>query len=160
MYKFMVRRGSFTCTVLPRLEYFDRLSNRWIIGQEEHEWEVAPEAPANDAWPEEVLAPPHQEVLEEIHAPPAHDAWYAPAPAAPDVWGNAPASLDYHPGGGSSSHWGDEDSSSQRGQQWPFYEIDHTLGDQTPTIPASLQFEKPKNISIFVSACSFILTKP
>jgi hypothetical protein len=37
MYKLMFRCGSFTCIVLPRLEHFDRLSNRWIIKQEEHE---------------------------------------------------------------------------------------------------------------------------
>jgi hypothetical protein len=63
MYKFMVRHGSFPCTMLPHLEYFDRLSNWWIIEQEEHEWELAPEAPADDAWTEEVPEPPHQEVL-------------------------------------------------------------------------------------------------
>lgn len=44
-YKYMVRQGYFTCIVLAHLEYFDRLSNRWIIEQEEHEWELAPEAP-------------------------------------------------------------------------------------------------------------------
>jgi hypothetical protein len=63
MYKFMVRHGSFPCTMLSHLEYFDRLSNWWIIEQEEHEWELAPEAPADDAWTEEVPEPPHQEVL-------------------------------------------------------------------------------------------------
>jgi hypothetical protein len=44
-YKHMVRQGHLTCNVLPYLEYFDRLSNRWIIEQEEHEWELAPEVP-------------------------------------------------------------------------------------------------------------------
>jgi hypothetical protein len=49
MYKYMVRCGTFTCTVLPLLEYFDRLSNKWIVEAEEHAWEEAPQAPANDA---------------------------------------------------------------------------------------------------------------
>jgi hypothetical protein len=31
MYKYMIRRGSFTCIVLPRLEYFNRLSDKWWI---------------------------------------------------------------------------------------------------------------------------------
>ena len=79
MYKYMVRHGTFTCTVLPRLEYFNRLSNRWIIEAEEHAWEEAPEssandaweeAPAHDVWEEEVPERPRQEVLEEVPAPP------------------------------------------------------------------------------------------
>jgi hypothetical protein len=102
MYKYMVRRGSFTCTVLPRLEYFDRLSDKWIVEAEEPAWEDAPEAPSNDAW-EDVHEPPHQKMLEEVPAPPAQDAWYATAPPALDAWGNAPAAPDYHPGEGSSS---------------------------------------------------------
>jgi hypothetical protein len=36
MYKCMVRCGTFTCTVLLRLEYFNMLSNRWIIEEEAH----------------------------------------------------------------------------------------------------------------------------
>jgi hypothetical protein len=27
-YRYMVRRGIFECTLLPRLQYFDRLSNK------------------------------------------------------------------------------------------------------------------------------------
>jgi hypothetical protein len=30
-YRFMVRHGSFECNVLTHLEYFDRLSNIWIV---------------------------------------------------------------------------------------------------------------------------------
>jgi hypothetical protein len=84
MYKYMVRHGSFTCTMLPRLEYFDRLSDKWIVEAEEPGWEEAPVAPANDAW-EEVPEPPHREVFEEVHAPRAQDAWYEPSPPAHDA---------------------------------------------------------------------------
>jgi hypothetical protein len=48
MYKYMVRHGTFTCIVLPRLEYFDRLSRRWIIDAKEHPWEEAPEASSSE----------------------------------------------------------------------------------------------------------------
>jgi hypothetical protein len=81
MYKFMVKRGSFTYIVLPCLEHFDRLSNRWIIEQEEHEWDLAPEALEDDEWTEEVPEPPRQDVLVEVHAPPQEE-WYKPAPPA------------------------------------------------------------------------------
>jgi hypothetical protein len=102
MYKYMVRRGTFPCTVLPRLEYFEAPAN--------DAWE---EAPDHDIWEEEVPEPSHQEVLEEVPAPPQDawyepamptlDTWYAPAPPASGTWGNAPAAPDYHPGEGSSS---------------------------------------------------------
>jgi hypothetical protein len=132
MYKYMVRLGTFTFTVLSCLEYFDRLSNKWIIEEEEHAWEEALQAPMNDAWEEaqshdvwevEVPEPPQQEVLEEVPAPPqdawyehaplAHDAWYAPAPPTPKIWGNATASPDYQPGEGSSSLWGNDGAPSE-----------------------------------------------
>jgi hypothetical protein len=95
-----------------------------IIEDEEHELELAPEAPQDDAWPKEAHEPPHLEVLEEVpvrsHAawyelvppahvawiapvPPAQDAWYAAAPPTPDAWGFVPAAPDYQPGEGSSS---------------------------------------------------------
>jgi hypothetical protein len=69
-YRYMVRRGSFHCTVLPHLEYFDRLSNRWIVEVEEPGWEEAPATPINDAC-EVVPEPLNQEVLQEVPAPPA-----------------------------------------------------------------------------------------
>jgi hypothetical protein len=140
----MVRKGHFACTVLPRLEYIYRLSNRWIIEQEEHEWELAPDAPHDDTWPEEAAEPPQHEVLEQIYVPPqavwyelvplahyawiapaspahdawiapvapAQDAWYASAPPAPDASGFAPTAVNYQPGEGSSSQWGNEGASS------------------------------------------------
>jgi hypothetical protein len=76
--------------VLPRLEYFDRLSNKWIVVVEEPEWEETPATPTNDAW-EEVPEPPNQDALEE-----------APTPLAQDAWEYAPAALEYHPREGSS----------------------------------------------------------
>jgi hypothetical protein len=100
--RYMVRRGSFRCTVLPRLEYFDRLSDRWIIEVEEPEWEEAPAPPLNDAW-EEVPEPPNQKVLEEVPAPPAQRMGVcAPTQPAHDAWEYAPAALEYHPREGSS----------------------------------------------------------
>jgi hypothetical protein len=58
-YKYMVKKGVFTCTVFPRLDCFDRLTNKWIIEEEEHEWKLAPATPQDDAWPEDAPEPPH-----------------------------------------------------------------------------------------------------
>jgi hypothetical protein len=108
MYMYKVKEDVFNCTMLPRLEYFERLSDRWIVEEEEQAWEEAIDAPANDAWEEEVPEPPHQEVLEEVLATPVQDEWYAPAPPALDAWDYAPSAPEYHPGEGSSSQWGNE----------------------------------------------------
>jgi hypothetical protein len=45
MYQFMVRGGRFESTMLPRLEYFDKLSNKWIASVEEPSWDHVPAPP-------------------------------------------------------------------------------------------------------------------
>jgi hypothetical protein len=145
-YKYMVKQGIFACTVLPHVDCFDRLSNKWIIEQEEHEWELAPATPQDDAWPEEAPEPPYQQEFEEVHVSPQLE-WYEPAPPkhewyehvpphhdwhepalpqqewhaqpAPDAWEFAPAAPDYQLGEGSSSQWGNQGDSSHWGIQDP-----------------------------------------
>jgi hypothetical protein len=88
-YKYMVKKGVFACIVLPRPKYCGRLTNRCFSEEEEHEWELAPTTPQDDAWPEEAPEPPHQEELEEVLVQPqaewnepAHQQheWYMPVP--------------------------------------------------------------------------------
>jgi hypothetical protein len=51
MYQYMVKRGHFECTILPHLDYFDRLSDKWIAPEETHSsWDDTPSPSHYPSW--------------------------------------------------------------------------------------------------------------
>jgi hypothetical protein len=51
MYQFMVRRGRLESTVLPRVEYFDRSSDKWTVPElDEPSWDNTPAPPTYHTW--------------------------------------------------------------------------------------------------------------
>lgn len=94
MYQYMVNRGRLESTLLPRVDYFDRITNKWTAPVNEYEWEEAAEPSSPATWGD------------------------YPQPPAYGTWGGMPAAPEYHPGEGSSSQQGNEGTP----QQWPSWE--------------------------------------
>jgi hypothetical protein len=46
MHQFMVKNDKYEFTVLPHLEYFEMLSNKWIASVEEPSWDHVPAPPS------------------------------------------------------------------------------------------------------------------
>lgn len=104
VYQYMARRGRLGTTLLPRVEYFDRLSNKWTVPIDENEWEEELEP----ALPDERRNYTHASDLES--------------------WGGLPAVPQYHSGEGSSSQYIDT-SAPQQWAPWEPQEQPPQYGD-------------------------------
>jgi hypothetical protein len=148
-YKYMVRQAIFSCTVLPRLDYF----GSWL--PQLHKTTYGPRRPLSllirRSW-RRYLCQPQEEWYEP--APPQHE-WYKPvspqhdwheptppqqewhAPPAPDAWGFAPAAHDYQPGKGLLPNGGMKVLLHSGGSQDLSTMMDHAVGAPAPTILAT-----------------------